>query len=87
MWVAKISDNLGKLFDYELSPRFESIYECQKFIDENLKDIETSLSYAFIKILFRKYEKGILSPSLFISGRFIRCYNITQKRWCDGFDF
>lgn len=87
-WVAKVSDNLGNLFDYELSPRFESIYDCQKFIDEHCTILEWLLKKAFDVILVGgHYDNGQRKYSISFGGSFIRCYNIKQQRFADGFDF
>lgn len=88
-WVAKCSENLGKLFtDYELSPRFESAQECQEYIDKNLQIIEYLLYTAFQKIIWGNHWKDEKRQYLFsLGGKMIRCYNIKQKRFFDGFDF
>lgn len=88
VWVAKCSDNLGKLHDFELSPRFADIRECQKFINENCKIMEFLLDEVFNKILIGgHYENGVAHYKFCLGGSFIRCYNLEQKRFCDGFDF
>lgn len=88
VWVAKCSDNLGKLFEFELSPRFADVQECQKFIDEHCQIMEFLLDECFNKILYGgHYENGVPHYKFCIGGRFIRCYNVQQKRFCDGFDF
>lgn len=86
MWVARVSNNLGKLFDYDLSPKFNDIYDCQKYIDEKLKEIEKKLQNIFDEILT---QYNIVNKRFCINfgGHFIRCYNIEQQRFCTGFDF
>lgn len=88
-WVAKCSENLGKLFtDYELSPRFENAQECQEYIDKNLKIVEYLLKEAFHQIILKNnWKDGKQQYQLSLGGSMIRCYNIKQKRFADGFDF
>lgn len=81
MWVAKISDKLGVLFDYDLSPKFRSIYDCQEYIDNNLKELEGKLCSIVNECDFK------VGKLVFRFGSFIRCYNIEQKRFADSFDF
>ena len=37
MWVAKFKNFDGSVCNKELSPRFESIIDCQNWIDNNCK--------------------------------------------------
>lgn len=85
-WVAKCSDNLGKLHDYELSPRFESIYDCQQYIDDNLKFLEGRLDDIFTEILLF-HGKSTGHYFITLGGSFIRCFHVYQKRFATGFDF
>ena len=88
MWVAKCSENLGRLFDYELSPHFKDVRDCQDYIDKNLKVIEFLLSQAFSKIIYgNQWKNGKQLYQISFSGSMIRCYNLNQKRFADGFDF
>lgn len=85
-WTPRISDNLGKLHELEIGPKFSSIYQCQKYIDDNLQDLEQKLKIAYSSIL--KQSDSITGKwTITTGGSFIRCYNIKQKRWADGFDF
>lgn len=86
MWVAKISDNCGKFFDYDLSPKFDDIMDCQKYINEHLKDIEKLLQDAF-KLILDQYDSVTGHFTISFGGSFIRCYNVEQHRFCTGFDF
>ena len=82
MWVARCKVIDGTLIDKDLSPRFKDIYDCQKYIDENLKILEYLLSevQSFIDLRIDKNIK-------FRFGNYIRCYNVTQKRFCTGMDY
>lgn len=78
-YEARVSDNLGKLHDYNLGPSFNTIQECQNYIDTKLCLIEELLSSAFSKILW-------LNHQICLSGSFIRVYDTQQKRFITGFD-
>lgn len=81
MWVARLKI-FNIEYDKDLSPRFNDIYECQKYIDDNLQVLEYLLSEVqhFIDC---KIDKKLT----FRLGNYIRCYNVEQKRFAVGFDF
>lgn len=128
MWIAKNSVT-GK----EYGKKFDSVYDCQKFIDEKLIVLEYEMqkcfaleketlerleNKSFMQIIqdalnsFAKESglqdemKTIIEFSLqgksqkaldeelhrLVCARWqknnvIRCYEVNQKRWADGFDF
>lgn len=105
MWIAKNKDT-GQTYGH----KFNSIYDCQDFIDKELKDEQKEAFENFINSkskkytiddLPKKYKKYSLDYQqhivniLNILERFrfsmccnrILCWNTTQKRFCDGFDF
>lgn len=89
-YVAKCSSNLGRLFDYELSPRFDDPRKCLEFIekDKNIIIIEYLLSRAFYSINGFYYENNERKEKFFFSyGTMIRVYDLEQDRFCTGFDF
>lgn len=89
-YVAKCSVNLGRLFDYELSPRFDDPRKCLEFIekDKEIILIEDLLSRAFYKINGFYYEDNKRIEKFFFSwGSMIRVYDLVQDRFCDSFDF
>lgn len=76
MWIAKNKDT-GK----EYPKRFYDIYDCQNYIDNELKhDLDEA------NMLYRDnlLKQGKLP--IFFCNR-ILCWNTTQKRFADGFDF
>lgn len=88
-YVAKISDNLGKLHDYELSPRFDTIQDCLKYINTNrgVIKIEIFLYQAFSTLLVgNHFENGKAMYSFCFGGSFIRVYDLEQGRFIAGFD-
>lgn len=89
-YVAKCSANLGKLFNYELSPRFDNSIDCLEYI-QNSKDIiliEEYLSSAFYRINSFYFEDNKKKQKLFFSsGSMVRVYDLEQNRFCDSFDF
>lgn len=136
MWIAKNSVT-GK----EYGKKFKSIWDCQGFIDRNLKLLEYEMQRCFsleqefifdidneceggglcelVNLHFDKFIKDmnntdfanhikIITQEAFKKGstqteidnalekyaktywhknNIIRCYETTQKRWADGFDF
>lgn len=81
MWVAKFKNFDGSVCNKELSPRFESIIDCQNWIDNNCKVLEYLLSHAL-----RELDR-IENVCCIRLGSLVRCYNIEQQRFCTGFDF
>ena len=80
-WVARCKI-FGVEIEDNLSPIFDSVYQCQKYIDNNLEVFE----YLLDKI--QEYKDLSIDNKFVIRiGNYVRCYNLTQKRWCDGFDF
>lgn len=86
MWVALVSDNLGVFHNYNLSPKFNSIYSCQEYINEHLQELEEYLTKAF-KIILKQDADINKNYRICTGGSFIRCYNLSQHRFCTGFDF
>lgn len=82
MWVARCKVINGTFIDKDLSPKFKSIYDCQKYIDDNLKILEYLL-----KQVQQFVDIDIDKKIVFRFGSYIRCYNLSQNRFADGFDF
>lgn len=90
-YVAKVSSNLGKFHESELSPRFESVHECLEFIKTNREILITEylLSEAFYSINSIYYDENDNKKIRFIirRGSMIRVFDLEQNRFCDSFDF
>lgn len=89
-YVAKCSSNLGRLFESELSPRFDNPRDCLEYIqnDKDIILIEEYLNRAFYKINSFYFEDNIRKEKFFCSfGSMIRVYDLEQNRFCDSFDF
>lgn len=89
-FVAKCSVNLGKLFDYELSPRFEDCRDCLEFIhsDKSCCLIEHYLTQAFYELNSFYYKDGVKHRQFHLNlGSWVRVYDLDDKRFCDCFDF
>lgn len=125
MWVAKNSYT-GKVY----SPKFNSIYDCQMYIYQNLQELEweyrkiillekyaeneketfnksfiEKLAYPIKKFIkectdefhhaqlnLKEVEKNSKkmqekSKMIYTSNNIIRCYEINQQRFANGFDF
>lgn len=78
MWIAKNKDT-GK----EYPKKFKSIYDCQDYINTELNEDLRKANDEYVK-RFRNHNFGF--PPMFYCNR-ILCWNIEQKRFCDGFDF
>ena len=86
MWVARTKNIDGTTNNKNLSPKFESIYDCQKYIDQNLQVLEFLLTEVLRYIDFNIDYKN--DKKLKIRwGNMIRCYNLEQERFCDSYDF
>lgn len=71
----------GYDFGKDLSPKFKSIYDCQDWIDKNCQ---------VLLFLFRNiYSEIDKLDNKFVLrfGNSIRCWNTSQNRWADGFDY
>ena len=71
LWIAKNKDN-GK----EYPKKFSSIYDCQNYIDNELRDDLVKANKDYL----------IKTWNIFACNR-ILCYNVEQQRFCDSFDF
>lgn len=78
MWIAKNKDT-----GFEYPKKFNDIMDCQKYIDKELKDDLLKAKKDFV-LGYMDSHKGAIP--FFFSNR-ILCWNVEQKRFCDGFDF
>lgn len=76
MWIAK-NDYTGKTY----GKKFSSIYDCDSYIENELKDVEKLTLQLFI------LENEKQDMICFKSNNFIRPYNVNQKRFAHSFDF
>lgn len=76
MWIAKNKDT-----GYEYPKVFSNIYDCQKYIDTELKEDLKDANQKYVESMWKKGKWVI-----FYCNR-ILCYNKNQKRFADGFDF
>lgn len=78
MWIAKNKDT-GK----EYPKKFKDIYDCQYYIDNELKEDLKKANELFCEN-YAKSHHGF--PPIWYCNR-ILCFNTGQQRFCDGFDF
>lgn len=76
MWIAKNKDT-----GFEYPKRFDDIYECQDYIDNELKDDLKKANEDYVNNM-RKKGKIVLWHC-----NRILCWHNEQKRFADGFDF
>lgn len=74
MWVAK-----NRITNETYGKTFESAYEAYEYIQKDLYYLNR-----FLKLV--EEEKDKIFKTNYNGSSIIQCYNITQKRWADGFD-